>query len=205
MAGARHSRAARPAWLVVGLGNPGDRYADTRHNIGAWVVERLAQRLDLRLRKVRFHAVEAAEGRIDGRQVYLVRAQAFMNESGPPTAGFARKREIDVGQVIACHDEIDLPFGALKVKLGGSTAGHHGLDSLTRAFRSPGFYRVRLGVGRPGGRKDPAAYVLEPFAKAEREEAALLAEDGAEAVVTLVRDGLAAAQERFNRRAPQGK
>ncbi|HEX9824761.1 MAG TPA: aminoacyl-tRNA hydrolase [Actinomycetota bacterium] len=194
-----------PAWLVVGLGNPGDRYADTRHNIGAWVVDRLADRLGARLRKVRFHAVDAAEARVDGETVYLVRPQSFMNESGPPTAGFARKRGIDVENVIACHDEIDLPFGALKVKQGGSTAGHHGLDSLTGAFRSPGFHRVRLGVGRPSGRKDPAAFVLEPFAKAEREEAAFLADDGADAVLTLVREGLAAAQERFNRRAPQGR
>jgi len=194
-----------PAWLVVGLGNPGDRYAETRHNIGAWVVDRLADHLDARLRKVRFHAVDSAEARVDGDTVYLVRPQSFMNESGPPTAGFARKRGIEVEHVIACHDEIDLPFGALKVKQGGSTAGHHGLDSLTQAFRSPGFHRVRLGVGRPSGRKDPAAFVLEPFAKAEREEAAFLADDGADAVLTLVREGLAAAQERFNRRAPQGR
>ena len=205
MAGARHARAARPAWVVVGLGNPGDRYAETRHNIGAWVVDRLADRLGARLRKVRFHAVDAAEATLEEHRLYLVRAQAYMNESGPPVAGFARKREVDPEHLVVCHDEIDLPLGALKVKAGGSTAGHRGLDSLARAFRSPGFFRVRLGVGRPAGRKDPAVHVLEPFAKAEREEAEFLAEDGAEAVLVLIREGLEAAQDRFNRRAPQDR
>ena len=203
MAGARHSRAARPVWLVVGLGNPGARYADTRHNIGAWVVDLLADRLEARLRKVRFLALDAAEATVGEHRLYLARPQAFMNESGPPVAGFARKRGVEPERVVVVHDEIDLPFGALKVKAGGSTAGHRGLDSLARALRSTGFYRVRLGVGRPPGRKDPAAHVLEPFAKAEREEAALLADDGAEAVLVLMQEGLEAAQDRFNRRAPQ--
>lgn len=125
-----------------------------------------------------------------------------MNVSGPPLASLARKRNVPVDRVIACHDEIDLPLGALKVKKGGSTAGHHGLDSLAEAFRGAGFYRVRLGVGRPSGRKDPADYVLEPFAKAEREVADLLVEEGADAVLALVTEGLAAAQDRFNRSGP---
>jgi PTH1 family peptidyl-tRNA hydrolase len=193
-----------PAWLLVGLGNPGDRYADTRHNIGAWVVDRLADRLGARLRKVRFHAVDAAEARVDGDTLYLVRAHSFMNESGPPVAGFARKRDVEPEHVIVVHDEIDLPFGALKVKLGGGTAGHRGVDSVARALRTPEFHRVRLGVGRPPGRKEAADHVLDTFSKAEREEADFLAEDGADAVLTLVREGLVAAQEKFNRRAAQG-
>jgi PTH1 family peptidyl-tRNA hydrolase len=187
------------AWLVVGLGNPGPRYAPTRHNIGAWIVDRLASRLGERLRKVRFLPLEVAEARADGERLYVARPQTFMNVSGPPVASFARRRKVPVDRIVACHDEIDLAFGALKLKKGGSTAGHHGLDSLVEALRSPDFYRVRLGVGRPRGRQDPADHVLDPFAKAEREEAELLAEQGADAVLALVTEGLAAAQDRFNR------
>ena len=187
------------AWLVVGLGNPGDRYADTRHNIGAWAVERLADRLGSRLRKVRFTALHAGEATVDGQQVLLARPGTFMNVSGPPVASFVRKRRIDPDHLIVCHDEIDLPFGSLKVKRGGSTAGHNGLRSLVGAMGSDDFLRVRLGVGRPPGRQDPADHVLRPFPKAEREEAALLAEEGADAVLTLIREGLTAAQDRHNR------
>ena len=190
------------AWLVVGLGNPGPRYAETRHNIGAWVVERLADRLGERFRKVRFLPMAIAEVRADGERLYLARPQAFMNVSGPPVASLARRRRIPVDRIVACHDEIDLAFGALKIKKGGSTAGHHGLDSLVEALRDPSFYRVRLGVGRPRGQKEPADHVLESFAKAERDEADLLAEDGADAVAALVSEGLAAAQARFNRNGP---
>jgi peptidyl-tRNA hydrolase, PTH1 family len=192
------------AWLVFGLGNPGDRYARTRHNLGAWVVDRLAERLGATIKKVRFMPVEAGEASVDGHRVLLVRARAFMNESGPPVAGFARKRDVPVDRIVACHDDIDLPLGAVRVKRGGGTAGHNGLRSLERALRSAEFLRVRLGVGRPPGRKDPAAHVLEPFARAEREEADLLAVEGADAVLTLVRDGLAAAQDRHNRAGPPG-
>jgi PTH1 family peptidyl-tRNA hydrolase len=187
------------AWLVVGLGNPGPRYAATRHNIGARVVERLAERLGTRLRKVRFLPVEAGEATIDGERILLARPQTFMNVSGPPVASLARRRGIELDRTVVCHDEIDLAFGALKVKAGGSTAGHQGLNSLARALRSNEFHRVRLGVGRPPGRKDPADHVLEPFAKAERDDVEFLVEEGADAVLTLVREGLTAAQDRHNR------
>ena len=187
-------------WLVVGLGNPGEKYARTRHNIGARVAERLVDRLSARLRKVRFIPVEAAEATLDGERLYVVRAQAFMNVSGPPVASFAKRRKIDAERVIVCHDEIDLAFGALKVKRGGSTAGHNGLKSLQRSLGSPDFYRVRLGVGRPPGRKDAADHVLDEFTKGQREEVELLIEEGVDAVETLVRHGLAAAQDRHNRR-----
>ena len=190
------------AWLVVGLGNPGDRYAATRHNIGSRVVERLADRLGERFRKVRFLPLQVAEAPADGDRLLLARPQTFMNVSGPSMASFARRRGIPLERVVACHDEIDLPFGALKVKRGGSTAGHHGLDSLVQALRDPGFYRVRLGVGRPRGRLDPADHVLQPFAAAEREEVELLVDEGADALLTLVREGLAAAQDRHNRNGP---
>jgi PTH1 family peptidyl-tRNA hydrolase len=187
------------SWLVVGLGNPGERYAATRHNIGAMVVDRLAERLGTRLRKVRFIPLEVAEAAADGTGLFLARPRTFMNVSGPSVASFARKRRIDPQHVVACHDEIDLAFGSLKLKRGGSTAGHHGLDSLAEALRTVDFHRVRIGVGRPPGRKDPADYVLEPFARAEREDVDVLIEEAGDAILTLVRDGLAAAQDRHNR------
>lgn len=192
-----------PAWLVLGLGNPGPRYAGTRHNIGAWVVERLADRLGARLRKVRFLPLEVAEASHRGARLYLARPQTFMNESGPPVASFAHRRRLDPGSIVACHDEIDLGFGALKLKRGGSTAGHRGLNSVVNALHSSHFYRVRLGVGRPPGRREPTDHVLDRFAKSERQDAELLAEEGADAVLTLVTDGLPAAQDRHNRAAPR--
>jgi PTH1 family peptidyl-tRNA hydrolase len=187
-------------WLVVGLGNPGERYALTRHNIGARVADRLAERLGSRLRKVRFIALEAAEVNLHGERVYVARPNTFMNVSGPPVASFAKRRKIDVEHVIACHDEIDLAFGALKIKRGGSTAGHNGLKSLQQAIGSPDFHRVRLGVGRPPGRKDAADHVLDRFTKSERDDVELLIEEGTDAVETLIRHGLTAAQDRHNRR-----
>jgi len=189
-------------WLVAGLGNPGDRYARTRHNSGAMVVQRLADRLGVRLKKVRFLSLFAAEARHGGSQLLLVAPGTFMNECGPPIASFARKRGVPVERIIACHDEIDLPFGALRIKRGGSTAGHHGLDSLVQALRSPGFHRVRIGIGRPVGRWENVDYVLGPFTKREQDEADVLIEEAADAVLSLAADGLEAAQSRHNRSGP---
>lgn len=190
-------------WLVAGLGNPGARYAETRHNLGARVVESIAHEAGSRFRKVRFVPVETAELELDGEQVWLARSIHFMNESGPSYASLAAKHEIPPDRVIAVHDEIDLTFGALRVKIGGSTAGHNGLRSLQRALRSPAFYRVRLGVGRPPGRQDPADYVLRPFAKRELAEVPVLVDDGAGAVRTLIATDLATTQDRFNRSGPR--
>jgi PTH1 family peptidyl-tRNA hydrolase len=192
------------AWLVAGLGNPGDRYATTRHNAGAMVVQRLCDRLEARLRKVRFVAVVAAEARHEGVPLLLAVPTAFMNESGPPVASLARKRGIQVHRLVACHDEIDLAFGTLRVKRGGSTAGHHGLDSLAQALGSKDFYRVRIGVGRPARREQNIDYVLKPFAKREQEDAALMIYEAADAVLSLITDGLERTQERFNRNVVPG-
>ena len=190
-------------WLVAGLGNPGERYARTRHNLGAMVVEELASRAGARLRKVRFLPVEAAEIKEGAQSLLLAESLQFMNVSGPTFASLAKRRGIETGNVIACHDEIDLPFGALQVKLDGSTAGHHGVESLVSAFRTRDFHRVRLGVGRPPGRVETHPdWLLEPVPKRQQADVERLVSDGADAVMTLVRDGLAAAQERFNRRGP---
>jgi peptidyl-tRNA hydrolase, PTH1 family len=187
------------AWLIVGLGNPGERYESTRHNLGARVVERIAERLGERFRKARFIPLRVAEAKADGSRLWLVRPLTYMNVSGPPVASFASRHRLGPERIVVCHDEIDLQFGVLRLKRGGSTAGHRGVDSLCRALHATDFYRVRLGVGRPPGQKEPADHVLEPFARAEREDVELLIEDASEAVLTLIREGLSAAQDRFNR------
>lgn len=191
------------AWLVAGLGNPGDRYARTRHNLGRLVVDELARAAEARLRKVRFLPAEAVEIRVDGQRVWLVRSTLYMNESGPSYASVARKHGIAPDHVIAVHDEIDLPAGELRVRFDGGTAGHNGLRSLQAALRTPGFLRVRLGVGRPPGRQDPARYVLEPIPAQLAADVALLLDRGAEAVRSLVLNGLETTQARFNRRGPR--
>jgi peptidyl-tRNA hydrolase, PTH1 family len=186
-------------WLVAGLGNPGEEYARTRHNVGAMVSERLAERLDARFRKVRMLPLLAAEARHGDTPLLLTAPGTFMNVSGPPIASFARKRGVPVERVVACHDEIDLAFGAFRVKRGGSTAGHHGLDSMVQAFRSPDFYRIRIGIGRPPGRWENVDFLLSAFTKKEMEEVAVLVEDAADAVLCLIDEGLSVAQARYNR------
>jgi len=191
-------------WLVAGLGNPGDRYSKTRHNLGAMVVDELARAAGERFRKARFVPVEVAELTIDGERVWLAKSLRYMNESGPSYASTAKKHDIAPDHVIAVHDEIDLAFGALRIKSGGGTSGHNGLKSLQQALRTPDFLRVRLGVGRPPGRQEAADYVLEPFAKREEADVALLIDEGADAVRTLFASGLAAAQDRHTRSGPTG-
>jgi peptidyl-tRNA hydrolase, PTH1 family len=190
-------------WLVAGLGNPGERYARTRHNVGAMTVGVVASRAGARARKARFLPVEVAEARLGDHRVLLATSRQFMNVSGPGFASLAKRNDVPPERVVVVHDEIDLPFGALRLKLGGSTAGHRGLDSLAGALRSRDFHRVRIGVGRPPGRREAANHVLQPFAKREQPEVEVLVEQAADAVEALIREGLAAAQDRFNRSAPR--
>lgn len=190
-------------WLVAGLGNPGERYARTRHNVGAMVVEELAERAGERFRKARFVPADLAEFKADGERVLLVKPRTFMNESGPAYASVARKHDVLADHVIAAHDELDLAFGALRVKFGGSTAGHHGLASLVAALRTPDFYRLRLGIGRPPGRQDPLDFVLRPFSKKEEEVVTVLVDEAADAALSLVRHGLSPTQDRYNRSGPR--
>jgi PTH1 family peptidyl-tRNA hydrolase len=188
-------------WLVAGLGNPGDRYANTRHNLGRMVVDELVADAAERIRKVRFMPAEMAEVRFGDERVFLVRSTLFMNESGTSYAGIARKQGIEPDRVIAVHDEIEIPAGELRIKLGGGTAGHNGVRSLASALRTPDFYRVRAGVGRPPGRRDPSDYVLSPIAKRDDADIAILVGRAADAVRSLIEEGLTATQDRFNRSA----
>jgi PTH1 family peptidyl-tRNA hydrolase len=190
------------AWLVAGLGNPGDRYARTRHNVGRMVAEDLAHEAGERFRKVRFLPVEAAEVRVGGERVLLARSTRFMNESGPSYASLARKHEIDPPRLIAVHDELDIPAGTIRVKLGGGNSGHNGLRSLDQALRSPDYLRVRVGIGRPPGRQDPADFVLQPMGKREEADLALVVSHAADAVRALITDGVERTQDRFNRSSP---
>jgi PTH1 family peptidyl-tRNA hydrolase len=190
-------------WLVAGLGNPGPSYARNRHNLGYMVVDELRSRAGGRFKKARFVPADVCEFSEADQRLVLAKAHAYMNENGPAFASLARKHHVDPDHVIAVHDEIDLPFGALRVKFGGGVAGHNGLRSLAAALRTPDFFRVRLGVGRPRGRKEAADWVLEDFAKREEPDVAMLVDDGADATLSIVRDGLHAAQDRYNRAGPR--
>jgi peptidyl-tRNA hydrolase, PTH1 family len=189
------------AWLVAGLGNPGESYARTRHNVGRMVVDELARSHDARLKKVRFLPTEAAEIWIGAERVWLVGSTRFMNESGSSYAGFARKHDVDPERVVAVHDELEIPAGELMLKLGGGSGGHNGLKSLSQALGTHAFHRVRVGIGRPPGRQDPADYVLQPIGKSQLEDLAVTIARAADAVGSLITEGLEAAQQRFNRGA----
>ena len=188
-------------WLVAGLGNPGDRYANTRHNVGRMVADELARRSGGRFRKVRFLPVELAEVREDNERVLLAASTRFMNESGPSYASLANKHDVGLDHLIAVYDELDIPAGELRVKLGGGSS-HNGVKSLQQALRSREFLHVRIGIGRPPGRQDPADYVLQPIGKKLEPDIAIWVDHAADAVRSLIVDGLVATQDRFNRQTP---
>lgn len=185
-------------WLVVGLGNPGPEYAATRHNVGVLVVDLLAQRAGSRLANHRRARAEVAEVHLSGHRVVLARPRSYMNESGGPVAALLAFYKAPVEHLVVVHDELDLPPGVLRTKLAGGDNGHNGLRSVRKALGTGDFYRVRLGIGRPPGRQDPADFVLRPFSAPERKELPLLVETGADAVESLVTDGLERTQARFN-------
>jgi len=189
-------------WLVAGLGNPGDRYATSRHNLGRMVAEEIARDRAARFRKFRFLPVEVAEISTGSERVLLARSTRYMNESGPSYASLARRSDVDAAHVVAVHDELDIPEGTLRIKAGGGNNGHNGLRSLQQALGTPEFLRVRVGIGRPPGRQDPADFVLEPVPKRLAPEVAIWVGRAADAVVALIEDGLGSAQDRFNRSGP---
>jgi PTH1 family peptidyl-tRNA hydrolase len=184
-------------WVVIGLGNPGPSYAGNRHNAGALVLDVLADRVraPFKSHKTRSDVVET---RFDGERVVLAKPRSYMNESGGPVCSLRDFFKAPVERLVVVHDELDLPFGALRVKCGGGDNGHNGLKSLRRSLGSGEFFRVRVGIGRPPGRQDPADWVLRDFSPAERKELDLLFERAADAVETLVEHGLTETQNRYN-------
>jgi peptidyl-tRNA hydrolase, PTH1 family len=190
------------AWLIAGLGNPDDRYARTRHNIGRMVVDELAREAGERFRKVRFLPVESAEIRAEDERVVLARSTRYMNESGPSYASLAKKLGVEPTHLIAVHDELDIPAATIRVKQGGGNSGHNGIRSLDQALRTADYPRVRVGIGRPPGRQDPADFVLQPVRARDEADLALLVSHAADAVRVLIAEGLERTQDRFNRSTP---
>ena len=187
-------------WLIVGLGNPGTEYSNNRHNVGQMVLDELARRAggSFKVHKARAHVLEGRLG-IGGPRVVLAKPMSYMNVSGGPVSALAKFYDIDPDHVVAVHDEIDIPFNTVKLKIGGGEGGHNGLRDISKALATKEYLRVRVGVGRPPGRMDTADFVLKDFATTEKKELPFLLDDAADAVETVVRDGLAAAQQKYHR------
>jgi peptidyl-tRNA hydrolase, PTH1 family len=183
--------------LVVGLGNPGPQYAGNRHNVGFLVLDELAGRVGGRF-KAHKGGAEVAEGRLSGRRVVLAKPRSFMNLSGGPVVAAARFYKVAPADVIVVHDELDLPFPTIRLKLGGGDNGHNGLRSITKSLGTKDYHRVRFGIGRPPGRMDPADFVLRDFSAVERKELPFALDHTADAVEALVGTGLEAAQNSFH-------
>jgi peptidyl-tRNA hydrolase, PTH1 family len=188
---------------VVGLGNPGPGYAGNRHNVGQMVLDELAARGSMSFKAHKANA-RVAEGRLTpgGARFVLAKPNSYMNESGGPVGGLAKYFSIEPSHIIVVHDELDIPFDTVKLKVGGSAGGHNGIRSIDRALGTPDYLRVRVGIGRPPGRMDTAAFVLQDFSRDERAVLPNLLVDAADAVDDLARLGLEAAQQRWH--APRG-
>ncbi len=196
--GAPERRGTPADLLVVGLGNPGGEYTGTRHNVGAEVVAVLAARHGGSLRRGKERAL-TGEVPIGGRRVALAFPQTYMNLSGESVRLLARRFGVDdPAHLVVVHDELDLPVGRLKVKVGGGLAGHNGLKSIVAHLHTHDFVRVRIGVGKPSGRQAGAEHVLRRPSKAERVELDVVVQEAADAVEAIVADGVAAAMTRYN-------
>lgn len=180
--------------LVVGLGNPGPNYAKTRHNLGFMVADILAERIGSGFKVHKKSGAEVTTGRLGNRAVILAKPRVYMNESGRQVGPLASFYSVSPADVVVLHDELDIDFGRIRLKLGGGEGGHNGLRSVAATLGTKDFQRVRIGVGRPPGRKDPAAYVLETFSTVERPEVPLLCENAADATELLLAEGLESAQ-----------
>ena len=189
-------------WLIVGLGNPGPEYAANRHNVGFLVADLLAERIGGSFRRAQKAQAQVLEGRLgapgpDSRRVVLVKPMSFMNLSGGPVTALRDFYKVPTANIVAVHDELDIDYGMLRLKLGGGDNGHNGLKSMTKAM-GPDYHRVRFGIGRPPGRMQVADFVLKDFSGAERKELGYLVDRAADAVEALVAVGLERAQSAFN-------
>lgn len=183
-------------WLVVGLGNPGPRYALTRHNMGRLVVDELAARRSETFKAHRTNALVSETWlRPGGAKLVLAKPNSFMNLSGGSVSSLVKYFAVPPERVVVVHDELDIPFDTIKLKVGGGHSGHNGVRDVAKALDTADFARVRVGIGRPSGRQDPAEWVLEPFGTAERAALPVLIADAADAVETLIAEGLLEAQQ----------
>jgi PTH1 family peptidyl-tRNA hydrolase len=201
-AGAPAASVPEGPFLVVGLGNPGPGYAGNRHNVGAMVLDELAARSGIRLlagKGARARSL-AGEGRLAGRRVVLAQPLTYMNESGGPVRGLLNYHHLPVEDLVVMHDELDLPFGTVRLKRGGGEGGHNGLRSISRSTGTKDYLRVRVGIGRPPGRQDPADFVLKDFSAVERKELDLLIAEAADAAEALLVKGLEGAQNEVHPR-----
>ena len=189
-------------WLVVGLGNPGSEYAKNRHNVGFIVADLLAGRLGAKFSRHRRAVAQVAEARVgvgaDAPRVVLAKPLTYMNLSGGPVATLRQFYKVPLSQVVAIHDELDIPFGQLRLKLGGGEGGHNGLRSMSGSLGGKDYLRVRFGIGRPPGRQDPADYVLSDFSSAERKELEFLVDRAADATEALIGRGLEWSQNAYH-------
>ena len=188
-------------WLVVGLGNPGDQYAATRHNVGQMVIDELVRRNTIKLSSHKSRTEIAAYKLGNGentQSVILAKSKGYMNESGGPLKALAKFYSVETQNIIALHDELDIPFAAIRTKMGGGDSGHNGLKSLTSAFNTAEYYRIRLGIGRPTGGQDPADFVLKQFSKIEQKDLAEFIMRGGDVVESLITQGLEQTQSDFN-------
>jgi len=189
-------------WLVVGLGNPGTEYAKNRHNVGFMVVDLFAGRLGATFSRHRRAHAQVAEARLglgaEAPRVVLAKPMTYMNLSGGPVAALRQFYKVPLDQVVAIHDDLDIPYGQLRLKLGGGEGGHNGLRSMSGSLGGKDYLRVRFGIGRPPGRQDPADYVLSDFSAAERKELEFLVDRAADATEALIARGLEWSQNTYH-------
>jgi peptidyl-tRNA hydrolase, PTH1 family len=184
--------------LVVGLGNPGPVYAKTRHNLGLVVANLLAARLGEKFKVHKRSGAQIVTGRLAGRSVVLAKPSTYMNESGRQVAPLTKFYSVPPADIIVIHDELDIEFGRIRLKFGGGVAGHNGVRSVAAALGTKDFQRVRIGIGRPPGRKEAAAFVLENFSAKERPEVETICEQAADATELLIELGLEPAQNQVH-------
>jgi len=188
---------AEERWLIVGLGNAGPQYARNRHNLGFLVADVLARRAGAHFKRDRSRA-QVATGRVAGVPVIMAKPMTFMNVSGRPVAALRGFYKVPADRIVVIHDELDIPFDTIRLKLGGGDNGHNGLRSVTSALGTRDYYRIRIGIGRPPGRMDPADFVLRDFSAAERAALPVLLSRAADAAEVLLERGLAPAQNEFH-------
>ncbi|NOY99363.1 MAG: aminoacyl-tRNA hydrolase [Chloroflexi bacterium] len=184
-------------YLIVGLGNPGREHRENRHNIGFMLVDRLAVRLDISLSRLQSKAL-VGSARHEGRKIILAKPQTYMNLSGQAVQGLVRFYKLPLTNLLVAHDDLDLPFGTIRLRPGGGSAGQKGVASIIERLGAQEFPRLRLGIDRPPGRMDPAAYVLQDFPQAEMMTLSETLDRAADAALAFISEGLDAAMNRFN-------